>query len=279
MTKVSQRHNNETLFSPDTMIWRVDREMILLLAGGRALLMQLAHPKVAAGVADYSSFKEDPMGRLRRTMNTMWSLVFDEPPDADASLQRLKDVHKQVQGAIKEGEPLPKGTQYHAFDPELLLWVHATLVDSAIVAYDLFVRPLSVKEKGEYYADTKKLGLFFDIPENLIPPSLGRFDSYMKQMITGGAISVGPTARSLVSGILHPQPWILKPGGPLFSFITVGLLPEPLREPYGLRWGERREKLFHNLAKSIRCLLPLVPKSLRIVPHARAAEKKLAGRA
>jgi uncharacterized protein (DUF2236 family) len=271
-------HDEQRLFSPHTMIWRVDREMVLLLAGGRALLMQLAHPKVAAGVADHSSFTDDPLGRLHRTMNTMWSIVFDDAPDAYASLERVNEIHRKVRGAIKHGEPLPKGMPYDALDAGLLLWVHATLVDSAIVAYDLFVRRLSLNDRAAYYEDTKKLAYLFGIPRANVPPSLQGFDDYMQRMLDGNAVAVGPTARTLAREILHPRPWILRMGGPLFSFMTVGLLPQRLRAAYGLTWSKRRERIFQALAKSIRTFLPLVPAPLRIVRHARAAEKKLARR-
>ncbi len=267
---------NQRFFSSDSTIWRVDREMVLLLGGGRALLMQLSHPKLAAGVADHSGFKEDPLGRLQRTMNTMWSIVFDDAPKARASLQRVNDIHARVQGIIKEGEPLPEGTPYRALDPELLLWVHATLVDSAILTHSLFVRPLDLPEKARYYRETKKLGYLFGIMEAEVPPSLESFNAYRDNMLTGNAIAVGPTARSLATEILHPRPWILRMGGPLFSFITIGLLPPSLREAYNLRWNRDREKVFQFLAKAIRCLLPLVPSPLRVVPQARAAEKKMA---
>jgi uncharacterized protein (DUF2236 family) len=267
---------NQRFFSPDSAIWRVDREMALLLGGGRALLMQLAHPKLAAGVADHSHFKENPLGRLYRTMDTMWSIVFDDEPKAQASVRRVNDIHARVHGIIKEGEPLPEGTAYSALDPELLLWVHATLVDSAILAYGLFVKPLNLTEKARYYGDTKKLASVFDISESDLPPSLESFNAYIEDMLNGNAIAVGSTARSLASEILYPRPWILKIPSPLFLLVTVGLLPPTLRKAYGLEWNPNREKAFQFFAKSIRCLLPLVPSPLRIVPHARAAEKRMA---
>jgi uncharacterized protein (DUF2236 family) len=276
--KDNRDHDRRRLFLPRTMIWRVDRELVLLLGGGRALLMQLAHPKVAAGVIDHSHFKEDPLGRLHRTMSTMWSIVFDDAPQAHASLDRVNSVHRQVQGAIKEGEPLPRETAYRALDPDLLLWVHATLVDTAIATYDLFVKPTSPEEKAQYYDETKKLAHLFGVPQTVIPPSLEGFNGYMEQMLTGKTISVGPVARSLAREILCPSPWILKVGGRLSSFITVGLLPEPLREAYGLTWSARKERIFQILARSVRCVLPFVPGPARIVPHARAAEKKLTHR-
>jgi uncharacterized protein (DUF2236 family) len=275
---VEHKHDTDPwsqgFFSPSSMIWRVDREMILLLAGGHALLLQLAHPKVAAGVAEHSHFKEDPLGRLHRTMNTMWSIVFDEVGQASAALERVKNLHKKVRGAIRPGEPLPLGVRYDAADCELLLWVHATLIDSALAAYGLFVEPLSVGERSRYYGDSKKLGALFDIPETMLPASLAKFDSYMTGTVAGDCLVVGPSARSLAMEILYPRPWVLKPAGPVFRLITAGLLPPRLRKAYGLSWNERREQVFRLLARTIRALLPLVPQRLRVVPQARAAERR-----
>ena len=271
----SMTQEDKRFFSPDMMIWQVDREMVLLLAGGRALLMQLAHPKVAAGVAEHSRFKDDPLARLYRTMSAMWSIGFDEASEARASLEQVNSVHRRIHGIISPIESLPFGTQYDALDIELLLWVHATLIDSAMVAYDLFVKPLALEERSRYYDDSKKLAHLFEIPEALVPASLVDFNTYVERMLLGGEIAVGPTARSLAAEILYPSPWMLRPAGPLFRLITGGLLPERLREGYGIDWNERREKAFWFIAKCVRCLLPLIPGPLRIVPNARAAEKTL----
>jgi uncharacterized protein (DUF2236 family) len=263
----------ERFFSPDATIWQVDREMVLLLAGGRALLMQLAHPKVAAGVTEHSHFKGDPLGRLRRTMSAMWSIVFDEASAARASLEQVTSAHRRIHGIVSPAESLPFGTRYDALDGELLLWVHATLIDSALVAYHTFVKPLAGEEKSRYYDDSKKLANLFEIPETLVPRSLVDFNSYLDRMLVRDEIAVGPTARALAEEILYPSPWILKPASPLFRLITAGLLPECLRDAYGLAWSEPKEKAFWLIAKWVRGLLPLVPKPLRIVPNARAAEK------
>ncbi len=264
----------DRFFDRDSVLWRVDREMVLLLGGGRALLMQLAHPKVAEGVADHSRFRQDPMGRLYQTMNTMWSIVFDEVPQAQLSLQQLRQVHRQVQGALKQGDVLPVGTPYSAQDPALLLWVHATLVDSAVLSYELFVGPLSGQEKRQYYDETKRLAHFLGVPESRIPDSLEAFNDYMREMIDSDAISVGATARALAEEILRPRPWILKMAGPVSALITIGLLPEKLRRQYGLKWNHRKEKMLKLLAASVRATLSLVPAPFRVVPHARAAEAK-----
>ncbi|MGE5216201.1 MAG: oxygenase MpaB family protein [Chloroflexota bacterium] len=265
----------ERFFPPDSQIWRVNREMALLLAGGRALLMQIAHPKVAAGVAEHSRFQENPLARLHRTMSAMWSIVFDEHTLGRAALERIESVHAKVRGAVTSGEPSFAGVHYDALDPELLLWVHATLIDSAMIAYARFVAPMAPEEKAAYYDDTKKLASLFGIGEEILPPTIGSFDAYMHRMITGGAIAVGATARRLARDILYARPWIFKVAGPLFRFVTTGLLPETLREGYGLRWSARKEKNLILLAGAIQALLPWVPAPIRIVPNARAAEKGL----
>jgi uncharacterized protein (DUF2236 family) len=261
-------------FTPESAIWRVDREMALLLGGGRALLMQLAHPKVAAGVADHSDFLTDPLGRLMRTMETMWSIVFDDLPRAQASLDRLESVHRQVRGTVGQPDALPPRTPYSARDPELLLWVHATLVDSALVTYCLFVKPLSADERREYYRETKRLGILLGVPETRLPESFEEFDAYMKETIDSDAISVGATAIALSQAILHPRPLVLKPFAPLCALITAGLLPPKLRREYGLVWNGRRERILRLVAGSTRAALPLVPSVLRVVPQARAAESR-----
>ena len=249
--------------------------MALLLAGGRALLLQLAHPKVAAGVAHYSRFQQNPLARLQRTMSAMWSIGFDESAKAYAALERVGNIHMRVHGTVEDHEAVARGTPYDARDPQLLMWVHATLVDSAIIAYDLFVKPLSLQEKARYYEESKKLAELFDIPNAIVPRSLDEFSAYFDEMIQGNTIAVGPSARSLAHDIVYPSPWILRPAAPLFRVVTGGLLPERLRSAYGLKWNRRTEKIFWLFARLFRLLLPLVPGPVRIVPNARAAEKRL----
>jgi len=265
---------DERFFAPDSAIWRVDRELALLLGGGRALLMQIAHPKVAAGVADHSGFLRDPLGRLVRTMETMWSIVFDDRPRAQGSLDRLAGVHRQVKGAVRQPDVLPPGTRYRAQDPDLLLWVHATLVDSALVTYRQFVKPLPAEVERRYYEETKRLGILLGVSETKLPGTLAEFGAYMDAMIESEEIAVGATARALSEAILHPRPWFLRTFAPLFVLITAGLLPPKLRREYGLAWNGRKEKTLRLVAGSTRAALPWVPSIIRVVPHARAAETR-----
>lgn len=251
--------------------------MVLLLAGGRALLMQLAHPKVAAGVAEHSRFQEDPLARLYRTMSAMWSIIFDERSEASAALDRVENVHRRVRGQVPHNEPAFAGAHYDALDQELLLWVHATLIDTAMVAYVKFVAPLAESEREIYYRDSKNLARLFGVHEATIPRSLSDFERYMEQTLNGDMIAAGPMAKSLARDVLYARPWIFKPAGPLFRFVTAGLLPDKLRNDYGLSWSPRKEKLFLTIAAVIRAVIPWMPARLRIVPNARKAERARSG--
>jgi uncharacterized protein (DUF2236 family) len=267
-------HFTGGFYASASKIWAIDREMVLLLAGGRALLMQLAHPKVAAGVAEHSHFQADPLGRLYRTMSTMWSIVFDAEAEARAALREVEIAHRRVRGYVPAGEPSHAEAPYDAADQELLLWVHATLVDAAMVAYDRFVAPLPVTERQEYYEDSKKLAALFGIEKRNIPPSLTAFERYMIDVLASETIVVGPTARRLAEQVLYPRPWVLRPTGPIFRLVTAGLLPEKLRDGYGLKWNRQRERTLALVTGAVRGTLPLVPSVLRIVPNARQAERR-----
>jgi uncharacterized protein (DUF2236 family) len=275
MKSLSDQAASDRLFSPDCELWRVDREMALLMVGGRALLMQLAHPMVAAGVAQHSDFKADPLGRLQRTMGAIWSIVFDERSRAEAALQGVNRVHEGVRGIVPENELSFGAKEYSALDQDLLLWVHATLIDSALVGYQTFVAPLTTAAKCRYYDDSKQLAELFNIRREMVPLSLSDFEAYMQRMIAGGAITVGPMARLLARDILHPRPWLLRPAAPLFRLVTAGLLPGELQRGYGLVWNNDRERRLRLFARIVRGFLPLIPAPLRIVPQARRAERKL----
>src|SRR5262245_39973000 len=274
-TTTSAWENSERFFQFNSKIWQVNREMVLLAAGGRALLMQLAHPRVAAGVAEHSRFQENPFGRLYGTMSAMWSIVFDARSEASAALERVENVHRRVRGQVSHHEPVFAGSQYDALDQELLLWVHATLIDTAMIAYDQFVAPLAEPERATYYGDSKNLARLFGVHEAIIPSSLGDFERYMTQMLNSDMITAGPTAKGLAHDVLYARPWIFKPAGPLFRFVTTGLLPQKLRSGYGLSWSVRKDKMFLTLAAVTRAIIPWIPTHLRVVPNARKAERAL----
>jgi len=263
------------LFAPERMIWTVHRELALLLGAGRALLLQIAHPLVAAGVAEHSDFARDPFGRLFRTLAPMYSLVFGSPEEAEAAGAGLARAHARVHGVLREPVgPFPAGTPYDARDPELRLWVHATLIDTSLLVYTRFVRPLPPPAAAGYYADSRELARCLDVPDSLTPPTLEAFQGYVAGVLASDALAVGPGTRELARSIFRPPgSRTLRALAPLVEFLTVGLLPPRLRQMYGYPWTSARESGLRAVAGAVRRVLPLLPSRLRVAPHARKAER------
>jgi uncharacterized protein (DUF2236 family) len=266
-------------FSPDDMIWRVGRELTLMLGGGRALLMQVAHPLVAAGVAAHSGYREQPWKRLEGTMNAVWAVVFGTRAQADRAAARVRAMHARVNGRIGERMgPFPAGTEYSALDPELLLWVHATLVDTALLVHERFVGGLGEREQAAYYEDMKTCATLFGTPPDVIPPTLPDFRRYMAERLESEEIVVTDTAREIAGTVLRPPlPPPMRPAMEVAALVTAGLLPEPLRTDYGLSWDPARAALYgasHRLARHV--AIPLMPDLLRAIGGARRAEGRIA---
>src|SRR5438128_10062054 len=171
----------EGLYPDDSITRRINRENVLVLGGGRALLMQLAHPSVAAGVDEHSDFRTHPVRRLRRTVRMTMAIVFGDRETALAAARAVNHAHSRVRG---EG--------YRALDPDLLLWVHATLVDSALVTYETFVKPLSPVQREEFYEESKLLGELLGIPREQFPAAHRDFNDYLAAMTSDGPVRVGP---------------------------------------------------------------------------------------
>lgn len=251
------------MYGSDSVSARVLSESVLLLGGPRALLMQLAHPAVAAGVASHSDFRADPFGRLVRTLDAMNVIAFGESQEAREVLARLRRVHDGVSGT------LPDDTAYHANDPELLHWVHATLVDTVITVEQRYLGILSPPERATYYAESRRMANAFGIPDALVPADLPAFDDYMDERVH--ALEVSDTARALARSILQPPvPLVPSPAWEPLRAVTIDLLPRPLREGYGLSWDRYRKGLLRSSQAAARLFLPRVPRFVRNLPtHAR----------
>lgn len=242
------------LFPRDAVIRRVDSEGILLLGGGRALLMQLAHPAVAQGVADHSDFRANPFRRLQRTLEASYTIVFGSEEQARATAAAVHAVHERVTGA-----------GYRANDPELLLWVHATLVDTALRVHARFLRPLSPQDAECYYQESKQVAVLLGVPLSVQPPELGDFRAYVRAMV--GSLQVSDTARDLARDVLRPAfPGVAAPAVRLLRDLTTGLLPPPLRAGFGLAWDPVRAAALDVAARSARQILPRLPAPLRRLP-------------
>jgi uncharacterized protein (DUF2236 family) len=245
------------LYADDSITRRVNRENVLLLGGGRALLMQLAHPKVALGVDEHSDFRKNPIRRLRRTIRMTMAIVFGDQETALAAARLVNHSHGRVRGA-----------SYRALDPDLLLWVHATLVDSALVTYETFVRRLTARDREDFFQESKVLGELLGIPRGKFPATIAGFHDYMRTMMSAtGPVVVGPRAQELARQVLRPRLRLL-PGRAMVPFeaVTAGLLPETLREQYGFRWGRAQQRMFRLMVIAVPRLIAVTPPIIRVWP-------------
>jgi uncharacterized protein (DUF2236 family) len=258
------------LFGPGSISWRIDREALVLAGGTCALLMQLAHPSVAAGVAQHSDFRSDPFARLRRTLTASYAIVFGSTRRAERALARMNAIHAAVRGSLPD-----RGGSYDARDPTLLLWVHATLVDTALRVYDRYVRPLEPAEAQGYHAEARQIAVRLGTPKSEIPESLDELRTWMGAMIEDGTVRVGPIARSLAPSVLYPTRFPPRFVWDAAHLISVSVMPPAIRRGYGIRWSPARQRGMGRVALVTRRVLPLLPPSLREMPQARSAERRL----
>ncbi len=256
------------LFGPETVTWTVNRELVLLAGGGRALLLQVAHPLVAAGVEQHSDYRRDPWGRLYRTLDLTTKIAFGDAEIAGRAADRVWRTHGRVHGVSAEGAP------YDARDPALLTWVWATLVDTALLVYERSVRPLAPGELARYHAEQVRFAEAFGVPPGHAPADPAAFRAYWERMVAE-ELHVTDAARAVARSTLSP-PGLPAPARLAFralGVVTAGLLPPPVRADYGFGWGAGRARAMRAGARATRTLLPLVPKPAREFPVARRASR------
>src|ERR1700683_3003145 len=254
---------------------RVNRETVVLLGCGRAILLQFAHPLVAAGVADYSRFHTASGGylsRTRRPVGAMLALTFGPPDEVAGVLDRINGIHAHVHGALREAVGrFPAGTRYAATDPELLAWVHATLLESILIAYETFVGPRTAEEKSQYCVEASAMTTRLGVPAGRLPMTAVSLDAEMRAMYASGDLCVGPAARELSAALFAPP---IGPASPVFGLVrvlTTGLLPPEVRQAYGFAWTAGRDRQWHRLARIVRGLRGVLPSIFCEWPAARTA--------
>jgi uncharacterized protein (DUF2236 family) len=241
------------LFGPDSVTWQVMREPRLLLAAGRALLLQAANPLVAQGAIEHSTYKSDPYGRLERTVRWVTVVCFGTTKEAERISGRVNGLHRPVSGSLPAANAtsrVPAGTRYSASDPELLRWVHASFVDTMLVAHDALVGGLSKKERDAFVREWDAVGRLM----GLSPGETWRNAAALR--------------RYVAETVLHPpvSSRMLRPGMDLLAFVATGLLPSELRRGYRLQWTPAHAGGFAALTRSVRLAGPGMPRRLRISP-------------
>jgi uncharacterized protein (DUF2236 family) len=247
--------------------------MVVLLGWGRAILLQFAHPLVAAGVADYSEFRTGLYSyvmRARRTVEAMLAMTFGTDDANRAMASQINATHDRVHGRLREPAGVfPAGTPYSARDPRLLRWVHATMLDSVPLAYRLFAGPLTPDEADRYCAEASTIAPLLHIRDRLLPRSCAELDCYMKAMYDSGEIYVTPTARLLARSLLAPPIGLATPLLAPIRLTTIGLLPPAIRQGYGFEWHAKDERALRRWVTVLRRLRSLLPPLLREWPAVR----------
>ena len=265
-------------FTDSSMLRRVNRERALALAGPRALLMQAAHPLAVAGLLAHSTALDEPYERLARTAQVLSTIGFGSRRDADRVSARVRAAHRRVRGRLPQAVgPYPAGTPYRADDPELLMWVLFTLVDSATLVYRKYVRGMSRDDEAALWEDYRLVGRLFGLAVADMPATLADLDDYRREMLDGGHLHVSDWARGRARKIVlePPVPLLARPLLETVNFITIALLPGRIREQYGFSSLPpivvRKALVAGGAAYGKRAVVPFLPDQLRYVPAARAA--------
>jgi uncharacterized protein (DUF2236 family) len=249
---------------PGSVSWRINREVIVVAGWGRAILLQLAHPLIAAGVADHSAFRgslSSGVSRLRSTVGAMLALAFGTDDDAVDAAARINAIHDRVSGRLGEAAgALGADTTYSAHDPDLLRWVHATLVESMPVVYQRLVAPLTAEERDRYCVEAAVMEPLLDIPPGLLPRTAAGLDEYMASMLRSGRLAVTARNRAIGRTILFPPGWrLLWPAFRPVQLITIGTLPPAIREAYGFSWTPRDARALARWTVVLRRLHRVTP--------------------
>jgi len=246
---------------------RVDRELFVLLGGTAALLMQVAHPKVAAGVDQHSDFRRHPIGRLRRTLNTTLAVVFAEPGQARAALRRIDRRHGPVRGTTEDGRA------YDARDPELLLWVQTTLVLTSLRLYEAVAGRMSTADREAYWTETRPIAALLGIPTRSQPGSLADLERYERVMLER-TVRPDEVSRRVGRDVLRPFGRLPTPVYWPSDAFAAALVPPSLRAPFGLRYRLRERTFFALVIAAARIARTVLPDRLTVVPQARRFETR-----
>lgn len=265
------------VFGPDTVTWRIDREAVIFLGAGRALLLQLAHPWVAAAIAEHSKTLADPIGRFHRTFDIVFAMVFGSLDRAMLSSRQLHRRHGMIVGEMPETiGPFAAGSRYCANDIPSLRWVHATLVETALMAHDLVLPPLGEEERERYWAESRTFGALFGLTTDDLPADWSGFAAYTNAMVQSDTLTVSPAAREIAAQIFGgARPWLRPPRW--YRALTASLLPERLSAGFGFDLDERDKRAADNALKWIKRVYPKLPDRLRHVGPYQEAQARLRG--
>ncbi len=255
----------EGFFGPSSITWRLNRESAVFLGAGRAALLQLAHPWVAASLAHHSNLMNDAIGRFHSTFRVVYTMLFGTRAQAVAASQQLHRRHTGIRGELPTAIGThPAHEHYEANEISALRWVYATLVDSALLAYQFVLPPLSLDKRETYYAESKRMAALCGIPPAALPPDWNSFAAYMAEMLHSAELGVdsngGALGRSVMSGVgtrVKPPRW--------YRALTAGWMPKRFHADFGLVLDDKDLRSLDRAAVWLPRLYPHLPGVLRFV--------------
>ena len=259
-------------FGPESMMWKVNKEITVLFGGARALLMHAAHPLIAAGARQTSFYQRDPWKRLIRTLSLQNSVTFGTKEEANESATRINRLHE-----VKKGEDEITGDIYDALDHEQLLWVHACLQLSSIYFYEQTVRKLSEFEKNQYHRENMLSAKLVLIDIESMPNTHKELKDWVKNKSVEKnyllMTDVAKDVQDIISG--GPVPGHIKPIWPFISFTAFNTLPEEFKEIYGIKTTKLKSLILKFNLMLLKTTRPLLPPFFRLIPPARWAKQRL----
>jgi uncharacterized protein (DUF2236 family) len=259
-------------FGPGSVTWQVNRESAVFLGAGRAALLQLAHPWVAVALAQHSNLLNDAVGRFHSTFRVVYTMLFGTRGQAAQASKQLYRLHAGIRGELPNA-----GEHYEANEVAALRWVYSTLVESAVIAYEFVLPPLTLSERGQYYAESKRMAALFGISAEALPNDWTGFLQYTANMfdspqlyVDAGALALGRSVMSGAGTRLRPPHW--------YCALTSYWLPPRLRTAFALPFGAREEEAVHRAGRWLPRLYPSIPAALRYVGPFHEANARLRGR-
>lgn len=267
----------DCLFGPDSISWAINRESALFLGAGRAALLQLAHPWVAAAIAQHSRTLNDPLSRFHNTFRVIFTMMFGSAQQAFSAARQLHRLHQQIRGTLPDTVGcFPQGTSYEANELAALTWVYATLVDSALVAYELLLPPLGEEKRDQYVVESLRMAALFGIPPQTLPQNWSAFRDYLDSVVHSDLLGVSAATRAFAQELQKGTGFVVPP--PFwYRALTIRLLPPQLREQFQLPFGIHEEKAVNQALRLIRTIYPRLPRTIRFVGPYNEAVNRLHG--
>lgn len=263
------------IYGAESLTWRINRESALFLGAGRAALLQLAHPWVAAALDQHSSVLDKPVARFHNTFRVVFTMIFGTADQAFRAARALYRMHTRITGEMPASvAAYARGSRYEALQIPALVWVFATLMESAVIAYECVMPPLNAEERAAYYAESKILAGLFGIPGDSLPGDWTEFEAYVAEMFASQALGATELARHMAQRIMTGAgSWIRVPRW--YQALTAEWMPERFREEFGLGFG----RVEQDVARRAHAWLPRVyarlPDALRYVGPYHEAQARL----